>query len=308
MHKRGNISILVIFVLLASSLLGILSMNFVQQMMKQSAVVNSYYKSYYLSKAWVELWLATIKHRGIGFEYSVNTWDKIVRENFFSGFNYSLSTTISGTASLLSKKFWQGSGCEDFPYVLSGGESLILPLFRDKTPWTMADLFTTGIVLENVANIFKNNQIQFTTEFDWEATFWILILSGENLSQNGLFFKKWTLKWLSTFKDEFETYLQTIDSMQYPLESQLKNEYHKPWLINNGFKMFLLVSNSSNTSESFCVKINPADPVIPWQIDILPTDAFFIQSQASFGNQNAVLDASYTQPVPGFLFNTYSTQ
>ena len=51
MKKSGNISILVIFVLLASSLLGILSMNFVQQMMQQSTIVNSYYKTYYLSKA-----------------------------------------------------------------------------------------------------------------------------------------------------------------------------------------------------------------------------------------------------------------
>ncbi|MEI7919292.1 MAG: hypothetical protein WCH65_03680 [bacterium] len=42
---------MVIFVLLASSLLGILSMSFVQQMMQQSTVVNSYYKAYYLSKA-----------------------------------------------------------------------------------------------------------------------------------------------------------------------------------------------------------------------------------------------------------------
>lgn len=49
--KSGNISILVIFVLLASSLLGILSMNYVQQMMKQSSAVQSYYKSYYLAKA-----------------------------------------------------------------------------------------------------------------------------------------------------------------------------------------------------------------------------------------------------------------
>ena len=71
--KSGNISILVIFILLASSLLGILSMNFVQQMMKQSAVIHSYYKAYYLSKAGIELGLTQIKHRGIGFNYTITT-------------------------------------------------------------------------------------------------------------------------------------------------------------------------------------------------------------------------------------------
>ena len=130
MKKKWNISILVIFVLLASSLLGILSMNFVQQMMKQSAVVNSYYKAYYLSKAWIELWLTAIRHRGIWFDYTMNTGDKIVIDNFFSGFAYSLSANISGTASSLSKKFRQSSGCE-YPYVLTGGDSLIVPLFRE---------------------------------------------------------------------------------------------------------------------------------------------------------------------------------
>ena len=307
MHKRWNISILVIFVLLASSLLGVLSMNFVQQMMKQSAVVNSYYKAYYLSKAWIELWLAAIKYRGVWFEYTVNTGSAIVRDNFFSGFTYSLSTTISGTAPLLSKKFWLGSGCENYPYTLTGGESIILPLFRDKTPWTMASVFTTGMVLENLANLFKNNQIKITTEFDWDATFGILILSGEELSQNGMFFHTWTLKWLPAFKDQFEAYLRTIDPTQYPLESQLKSDYEKPWLIDKGFKMFLLVSNSSPTPQSFCVKIDPPDTVVSWQLDVLPTDAFFIQSQASFGDQRVALDASYVQPIPGFLFTTYSS-
>jgi len=70
--KSGNISILVIFVLLASSLLGILSMNFVQQMMKQSAVVHNYYKAYYLSKAGLEISLAQVASRDIGFEYIIS--------------------------------------------------------------------------------------------------------------------------------------------------------------------------------------------------------------------------------------------
>ena len=68
MHKKGNISILVIFVLLASSLLGVLAINFVQSMMKQSATVYNYYQSYYLAKAGVELGLAELGHRGVGFE------------------------------------------------------------------------------------------------------------------------------------------------------------------------------------------------------------------------------------------------
>lgn len=308
MKKKWNISILVIFVLLASSLLGILSMNFVQQMMKQSATVTSYYKAYYLSKAWIELWLSTIQHRGIWFEYAVNTGSAIILENFLTGTSYSISTTVSGTASMLSKKFWQEhTGC-DYPYTLSGGESFVLPLFKDITPWPITNLFATWIHYQNLANIFKNNQIQFISEFDWEITFGMIILSGDQLSENGMFFKKWTLRWLSTFKDEFETYLGTLDSAEYPLESQLKNNYEKSWLIDNGFKMFLLVSNSSSSPQSFCVRIASSEPLLPWHIDSLSADTFFLQSQASYGNQIVALDASYAQPIPWFLFTTYSAE
>jgi hypothetical protein len=67
-NKKGNISILVIFVLLASSLLGVLAMNFVQSMQKQSATVYNSYQSYYLAKAGIELGLSELGHRGIGFE------------------------------------------------------------------------------------------------------------------------------------------------------------------------------------------------------------------------------------------------
>lgn len=307
--KSGNISILVIFVLLASSLLGILSMNFVQQMMKQSAVVNSYYKAYYLSKAWIELGLAQIKHRGIGFEYTVNTWDAIVLDNFFSGQKFTLSTHISGTALLLSKKFWQESGCS-FPYSLYGWQSIIIPLIKETYTWTIDGTFWSEIVYQNLADLFKNDQIQFISDFPWEVNFGMLILSGNEIAANGIFFKTWTLSawWLSTFKNQFETYLSTIDdSYLYPLEYQLKSNYQRPWLIDNGFTMYFMISNPSDTLQSFCLSIQQKQSNTLSAPDVLSTDTFFIESQASYGDQNVALDASYAQPIPWFLFNTSST-
>ena len=122
-----------IFVLLASSLLGVLSMNFVQQMMRQSAVVHSYYSSYYLAKAGLELGLAQIVNRGVGFDRLVGSGDAVMSGNFLCGDRCALSVSISGTSTMLSKAFWQGSGCTS-PYVLNRGDSVIIPLFRDITP------------------------------------------------------------------------------------------------------------------------------------------------------------------------------
>lgn len=310
MQKRWNISILVIFVLLASSLLGVLSMTFVQQMMRQSAVVNSYYKAYYLSKGWIELGLVTIKHRDVGFEYVVNTWDAIVIDNFSTGSNYSFSMNISGTAPLLSKKFRQGSGCES-PYVLTGGESFVVPLFKDNSSWPIAKMLGTWRDYKNLADIFKNSdqKMDFVLSgFAWDVTFGILILSGDELSPNGIFFQTWTLAqwWLSSFRDAFQRYLATIDPTLYPTESQLKDNYDQSWLIDHWFKMYLLISNTSPSETSFCIAVKTLSDEPLWYVDVLPTDTFFIQSQASYGNQKVALDASYAQPIPGFLFSTYS--
>lgn len=274
-------------------------------MMKQSSVLHSYYKSYYLSKAGIELWLAQITNRWVGFEYVVGTGDAIASGNFLCGDNCSMTMSISGTASLLSKKFWQGTGCES-PYILSGGDSVIIPLFRDVTPWTVADMFSSSMVYENLAQIFKNDRISFDSEFGWEVNFGILILSGDDLSENGIFFQKWNLNsWLPAFRESFEQYLGTIDSGLYPLDSQLKNNYDKTRLLDNGYKMYLLVSNSTTSEETFCVAVQQSQEALVSYV--LPTDIFFLSSQASYGNQQVALDASYAQPIPGFLFSTYSS-
>lgn len=297
--KKGNISILVIFILLASSLLGILSMNFVQQMMKQSSVVNAYYKAYYISKGWLELGFAQIHHRGIGFDYMIATGDNIVLDNLLCQPNCSLSTLLSGTASLLSQKFWQGNTC-DSPYELSGGQSLIVPLFRDTFVWWVRASFLSGIVYQNLADLFKNDKIQIINISSPDiVTFWLIILSGEDLHENGVFFRTWSLTTvsLSQFRVAFETYMAQIDPA-------FTNYYWSLQLIEHGFKMYLMISNTALIEQSLCLQTISA----PLQlIPVLPTDTFFLQSQASYADQYVALDASYAQPIPDFLFSTYST-
>ncbi len=294
MHKRWNISILVIFVLLASSLLGVLSMTFVQQMMKQSATVTSYYKAHYLAKAGIELWLVQVKHRGVGFDYSLHTGDKIVVDNFVCGAHCSISTSFSGTASLLSKKFWQSSGCES-PFALISGDSLILPLFRDAYLWDVAGTFATWIEYQNLADLFKNDKIQIKNiSSPDQVTFGLLILSGEDLYENGVFFRSWSLDTLSLteFKTAFENYMMQVDPA-------FAGYYGLSVLISNGFRIYLMISNTAPVEQSFCLQTisTPLE-----QAYLLPTTSFFIQSQASYGNQKVWLDASYAQPIPGFLF------
>ena len=69
--------------------------------------------------------------------------------------------------------------------------------------------------------------------------------------------------------------------------------------------MYLLISNDSSQEETFCLSVQ--QPQQNLEALVLPTDTFLLQSQAVYANQQVVLDASYAQPIPGFLFSTYSS-
>lgn len=71
MKKRGNISLLVLFVLLACSLLGLLTVHFLKNMSTQYNQITSYYKSYYLAQAGIETALTQLQHRGLGFSENI---------------------------------------------------------------------------------------------------------------------------------------------------------------------------------------------------------------------------------------------
>lgn len=97
----------------------------------------------------------------------------------------------------------------------------------------------------------------------------------------------------------FDTYIKTVNDFDlYGNESYLYSRYQNQELTNNGFRMYFMISNRSDDVESFCIDIVESDSV-------LPTDSFLLQSQAVYANQQVVLDASYAQPIPGFLFSTY---
>lgn len=65
-----------------------------------------------------------------------------------------------------------------------------------------------------------------------------------------------------------------------------------------------MISNIAPIEQSLCLQTISA----PLQtVSVLPTDTFFLQSQASYSHQKVALDASYAQPIPGFLFSTYTT-
>jgi len=148
---------LVLFVLLTCSLLGLLTVHFLKNMSTQYSQIMAYYKSYYLAQAGIETALTQLQHRGLGFSESIQNTDTIVRENITQP-QSSLSFEVIGKSHFLSKSLFDSGDCTS-PYVLSPGQSFVLPLFVDAFSGSISDSLVSNFVNYNASSLLASLQI-----------------------------------------------------------------------------------------------------------------------------------------------------
>lgn len=262
----GNITLLALFVLLASALIGVLVTLFMKNFIRYSDDIASYEKANYAGKAWTELALAMIGSRGIGFSFTINSWNAIM-DNFSCPFlvegeeicpqkpNFSLG--ISGLALTKSNNPWISDSCEDEKNYLEVKPwfSVILPLFYDQ-----GDEST-------IENNLKNNT------------------RSALQSLNGLVMKgKWNWKFGIT---AFEGNQLSLFSWDGEADSI------KEWNLFNGKESYLIIANPSlTTSSSLCITRNDG---------YLPQETVKIVSIGSFKNRQLGTETFATKKLPDFL-------
>lgn len=296
MKKQGNISIMVLFVLVASSLIWVLTMNFVNQMIYASDVMTSYYNSYYLSNAGLELLLTEAKHRGIWFELTIGTWSSIFKENFGCT-NCDFTAKMEWTSTTVSKEFWkESSGSCVSPIVLAQGESMMIPMIKDIFSWTTAQNFVNPPVYENLSSGLR--WLNFTlASWDFgevEINIGLIILAGDELLNDGIFVRTWMMRNGTTTMEDFVTAWEATASTMLPdtwTINTLNVYYASP---DYKFKNYLILANTNSWTISFC--INSETP--------LPTDNFHITSNGMYHGQTIGLELIYKQPIPSFLMNS----
>ncbi len=289
-NPKWNISILVIFVLLASSLIWILTMNFVKQMVSYTNDMYSYNKSYYYAKAGLELALVEIDNAGIGFSNKIEVGDDIFVDNFDCN-NCGFELEINWKTQHLSDKFWMWSGCDDDnAFVLGDGESMILPLFTQAPIENNLAVFDEDIkynkdVLKHIDDLQLINNQPYEGKFNLGL---IVLLDGE-IQRDLLFMKSF-----DGSKDMFQNYFEDYE-----------NYYGRNILEDDKYLMYLVFSNVEEELVSFCVHMD--DINIPGnKIKIkLATTKFFVKSLWTYINKTIGLNAIYGQPIPSFLNSIY---
>jgi len=79
---RWNVTILALFILLASALTWVLVALYMKNFIRYSDEISSYEKTSYLAKAGTELWLAIVGSREVWVVYSIASWNDLMSWNF----------------------------------------------------------------------------------------------------------------------------------------------------------------------------------------------------------------------------------
>lgn len=281
LHKKWNISILVIFVLLATSLLGVLALNFVQNMTQQSVATYQYYQSYYLAKAGIEYNLSVLPVRGIGFSHTLQSGSaSFLRQNFDCQANCDVWFDLQGSSAFLAQNFWEGSGCLH-PFVLATGDSLLIPLVHNAFTGNWAASFSTTMSYTNALTALKDMQFISTGT----AVVWGMItLSGQDTLNDGMYFRTGDIQLgLHQFLNDFQAHVK-------PFILDIQSPHIAP------YTFYFMISNPGSDALAFCMSGETT----------LPTQQVYLKSRGRAGTQTIGLEAVIKQAIPDYLLQTYS--
>lgn len=253
---KGNVSLLVIFILLACSVIALLSINQIQRLLTYWNMTFNYFRAFYLAKAWTELGLTEVYYREAWFEHSINSWDAIVSWNLvwaYSWFNPYFTMNISWNFQYLTNDVRYTSECSGNNKITLGTwEWIMLSLFYDKTNW-----IENIITWSNINNI-NANIVEMGDNLIRKLTF-------EDLKK-GSGFSYFTF-WLFDYGEKWDMnniYVETWDDLWYFLNEKIGKVTTSP-------RRYLTIKNPGTNEEtvSFCITTNNSSEPIPYSDSLI---------------------------------------
>lgn len=283
---------MVMFILIACSLFGLLTVRFLQSMFVQSAQIHDYYKSYYLAKAWLELVFVQLPVRGLWFDFVVSSGSDIIKQNFLSAGNYYFESSIVGRSNLLSRSVRQSSTCSE-PFSLNHWESLIFPLFYDKFD---SKIYGTYDSLSKPIDYDIKQQLLSNFEFSWlnnnpKVSLWILISSWWDLYENWIYF----IGVDSLDQGSFDNFVKWVNNSFVYSNLGDANFSNWPNYMTDWFKAYFIIANKDNKAFQFCLENKQSE---------FPLQQYWIKSIGVYNNQKLGLEVEYRQPLPSYFVDS----
>lgn len=223
---KGNVSLLIIFILLAGSVIAMLSINQIQHLLSYWNMTFNYFRAFYLAKAGTELWLTEVYNREAWFKHSIESWDSIITQNLvwnYEGFNPYFSMDIESNFEILTDDIRYTDKCDDDnKIILKPDEWIMLSLFRDNAK-NMADILNPE---------FKD----------------IKPLSNEEIKSLDFWNPGWDLKfWIFAYDDNWEDMKDIIVRDWNNLNKFLNSN------MVSGKRRYLTIKNQWTSDVKFCV-------------------------------------------------------
>ena len=227
---KGNVSLLVIFILLASSVISLLSINQIQRLLTYGNMTFNYFRAFYLAKAWTELGLTEVYNSGDGFNHRIESWSAIITWNLlpeYAWFNPYFDMTITWSFEYLTDDIRSSDECsEDNKIKLIPWAWIMLSLFSDKTKWINKILSGS----KNLVNLEGINNLSITNP-DSSLTFAFFTYNNSDEMEDIVVKEWWDL-------------------------SNFLSKRAKPLINSKATKKYLTIKNSWDKDVEFCVTMD----------------------------------------------------
>ena len=271
---KGNISLLVILVLLSSSLITLLSISQLRNLTAYGSTAYNYFRAHYLAKAWLEHALTAVSIRDAGFSTSVTSGNSIVTENFqspeLSGFMPYFDNEIQGRFKLLTNDVRRNTECLDNEIKLETGESMVIPLFVDNTAESHSRYLSDW---GTITSLGSPKNIKMTTNSDEYLIFWLFSFSGDSLLDMADMITATGTNVYSFLNSDNIIVKNILDSLS-------KN------------KTYLTIVNPTENLVSFCIESSSEE---------IPSADTLIKVSAHYGGTEVWFQAIFKEPFPNFL-------
>ena len=194
-NPKGNIILLALFVLFASSLIGLLISMMMRGFLRYSEDIASYQKASYLAKAGAEVWFLLTNTTKANFDYTLGEGDKETILNNFTckrgkeknwicpDFNLNLKITWLWT--------WVNNCSNNNPITLNWGQSIIIPAFytnKVELWWNQIWWNQMGQVIISTIESDTNNLKKTIATYDQNNTLTLKEWEGEKTSNTNSYF------------------------------------------------------------------------------------------------------------------------
>lgn len=308
-NPKGNISLIMLFVLAIAALMGLMSSHFLQSMIRETSAMRNNYQAYYLAKAGIELWTLAINSYDYGFTDTLSGWSDVFQKNILCTkgpctIDLSIHSVVTGWLIGKDANITIEDCTSEHAIVLSSWSSLILPLFIDTR--TLHNNNLDDAYFKNIITNYKMNIKTTANNTDWWLIGLGLVLwSGSRWiydAQVATGMQKLYITWNSTditvsdliewnkniFNEdgwnEYKTLARLFDTEEFSENQNLFN--------------YLAITNIDNEPLWFCLDFGTDNTQYP-------LDTSIISSTASYRDTSLSLQGIIKKELADYVYSSY---